>query len=192
MAMPQNLSERQVLETKFRNSRANLLLVVLFTAINIILLITNSDVYFLFSACIPYILVGAGMYAGGKYPPEYYEGDLETLQAAVPAAFTVMLVIAVMIVLLYLLSWIFSKKNRTGWLIFALIIFALDTVGMLFLVGIELENIVDIAFHIWVIISLVMGVIACRKLKKLPPEEPMVTEGETVVAGTDDESEDLI
>lgn len=178
MAMLQTLSERQMLENKYARARGNLLVVVAFTVINMILLITDSNTYFLFSAFIPYLLVGSGMYAGGKFPDEYYEGDLETLESAVPAAFTVMLVIAILIVALYLLCWIFSKKKRTGWLIVALVFFALDTLGMLFLGGVELESVVDIVFHGWVIVSLVMGVMAGSKLKKLPPEEAMVAEGE--------------
>lgn len=47
-------SERYTLENKYNTTRYNLLLVIGFTLINIVLLVTNSDRYFLFSAYIPY------------------------------------------------------------------------------------------------------------------------------------------
>ena len=43
-------SERYTLENKYNTTRYNLLLVIGFTLINIVLLVTNSDRYFLFSA----------------------------------------------------------------------------------------------------------------------------------------------
>ena len=67
-----------------------------------------------------------------------------------------------------------------GWLIFALVIFVIDTLGMLAFLGFDLSNIVDMIFHAWVIVSLVMGIIAAAKLKKLPEEEPVIFEIEQV------------
>ena len=174
----QTMSDHQLLANKFARARSNLLIVVAMTAINLILLVAQSDTYFLFSAYIPYLLVAIGMYEGGMYPAEFYQDDLGTLQEADPSVFTVMLIVAIIAVLLYVLCWIFSKKNRVGWLIFALALFGLDTAGMLFLGGIALESIVDVIFHGWVIVSLILGVIAGCKLKKLPPEEAVVIDGE--------------
>ena len=47
------------LESKYNKSIANLLLVVIFTVINIVLLVLNANSYFLFSAFIPYFAVPA-------------------------------------------------------------------------------------------------------------------------------------
>lgn len=165
--------ERNSLETKFKNSRYNLLLVVAFTLINLVLLITDTDTFFLFSAYIPYGIVDLGMLVCGKYPAEFYQQNAiaETLD---PSAFVGFVIAAALIVLLYLACWFFSKKVKTGWLIFALIIFIIDTVALVFIFGFESDNIVDIIFHIWVIVSLVMGISAGSKLKKLPPEEEEV------------------
>ena len=55
-------------ETKYNSSIANLLLVVAFSVINIVLLVTNANTYFLFSAFIPYFVVDYGMYFCGLYP----------------------------------------------------------------------------------------------------------------------------
>lgn len=169
-AANQELSQRQVLENKYASSRHNILLVVVFTVINLILLVTNSNTYFLFSAYVPYFIADLGMLLGGKYPAEVYTGELAGLEIAGNGFFVAMLVTAIVIVVLYLLSWIFSKK-KSGWMIFALVFFILDTLAMFALIGISADQIIDILFHAWVIISLISGISAYSKLKKLP-EEP--------------------
>ena len=87
---------------------------------------------------------------------------------------TVMVVLASIIVLLHLISWIFSKKNRVGWLIFALVLFSIDTVFMFLMQGISVDTIIDVVFHVWVIVSLANGIRAHKKLQALPPEEVIV------------------
>jgi len=108
------LSQRRDLETRYQNSRVNLLFVVLFTVINVVLLVTQSDTYFLFSAFIPYVLVSLGMILCGMYPQEYYGDDFAGMEFLDKSVFAVFLLIAVIAVVLYLISWIFSKKYRGG------------------------------------------------------------------------------
>lgn len=167
---PQQLSQREVLTNKYMSARHNLLLVVAFTLINIILLVTNSNTYFLFSAYIPYMIVDLGMALCGKYPAEYYGGDLAGMEFLGDTFFVVTLVAAAVFLVLYLLSWILSKKPRVGWMIFALVFFVIDTAGMLLVAGISTDMIVDILFHGWVVVSLIGGISAYFKLKKLPEE----------------------
>lgn len=166
----QPFSQRQQLERRYASARMNLLWVVLFTAINIVLLVSNSYTYFLFSAFIPYAIVDYGMIVCGKYPADFY-GDLSQYQFLDSTVLVVLIAVAAVICVLYLLCWIFSKKRRVAWLIVGLVFFALDTVFML-LGGISADRILDIVFHGWVIISLTGGIIAHSKLKKLPAEEP--------------------
>lgn len=166
----QPFSQRQQLERRYASARMNLLWVVLFTAINIVLLVSNSYTYFLFSAFIPYAIVDYGMIVCGKYPADFY-GDLSQYQFFDTTVLVVLIAVAAVICVLYLLCWIFSKKRRVAWLIIGLVFFALDTVFML-LGGISADRILDIVFHGWVIISLTGGIIAHSKLKKLPAEEP--------------------
>lgn len=170
MATTKDLSNRQMLETRFKNARSNLLFVVGFTVLNIILLIGNANSYFLFSAYIPYALVDIGMFLCGKYPAEYYGEDFLGVEFFDSSVFGVILIISLIIIGLYLISWIFSKNNKTGWMIFALVFFIIDTAVMLLFFGIELDGIIDVVFHAWVIISLVMGINAGVKLKKLPAD----------------------
>lgn len=168
----QQLSQQQLLVNKYMRARHNLLSVVIFTLINIVLLLAQSNTYFLFSASIPYYLADLGMYLCGKYPAEYYAG-MEDVMFLNNSFLVVVLVIAAVILSLYLLSWILSKKLRVGWMIFALVFFVLDTLAMLVLMGISADMIIDIVFHIWVIVSLIIGIVSYFKLKKLPPEDPV-------------------
>ena len=138
--------------------------------INIVLLVTNGNTYFLFSAYIPYLLADFGMLLTGMYPSEVY-GDFGSIEFLGKSFLVVMLVIAAIILLVYLLCWIFSNKLRVGWMITALILFSIDTAAMLLLNGIAVDAIVDIVFHGWVVVSLAMGIGAYNKLKKLPAEE---------------------
>lgn len=171
----QRLSQSEVLANRYHNARSNILWVVVFTVINIFLLVTNSNSYFLFSASIPYYIVDLGMFLCGRYPAEYYT-EIGGIDPLGNTFFAVTLIIAAVILALYLLSWIFSKKPRVGWMIFVLVFFVIDTLGMLWWAGISSDMIIDIVFHGWVIVSLSMGISAYFKLKDLPEEELPVEE----------------
>ena len=164
------LTEREKLQTKFNNARANLLAAVAFTGINIVLLFVDASSYFLFSIFVPYFITLMAMLVTGKLPAEFYTEEWAGYEFLDGSVFWIVLVIAIVILGLYLLSWFLSKKNKVGWLVFALVIFCIDTLLMLFLQGIS-ESIMDIVFHVWVIVSLTSGIIAYNKLKKIPEEE---------------------
>ncbi|MGM9595722.1 MAG: hypothetical protein ACI3VG_05900 [Oscillospiraceae bacterium] len=96
--------------------------------------------------------------------------------------------VAVVLAILYVLQFIFSKKLRPGWLLFTLVIFILDTLFMFIDAGIQTNMIIDYLFHIWVIVSLAIGMSAGYKLKKLPPEEEeLAEEAEAVTVSADPE-----
>jgi hypothetical protein len=161
------MSRRDLLENRYKNTRWNILIVAIATMINVILV--TGDTYFLFSAIFPYTLVYLSAYFCGVYPIEYYEGvQIEFLSMSL---FIVAMVIAIIAVGLYLLAFFLSSKRRVGWMIFALIMFILDTLFLLGFYGISLDMAIDYIFHIWVLGSLVIGIKSHFDLKKLP-EEP--------------------
>jgi hypothetical protein len=166
-------SPRQQLEVRYGNARHVLLLIVVFTAINIVLLLMNSDTYFLFSAYIPYVIVLMAMVLCGRLPEEFY-GIPEVYEFLDSSLLVIGVAVAAVICGLYLLCWFLSKKNKVAWFIVALVLFSLDTVLML-LGGIGAESIVDIIFHGWAIVSLARGIHAHAQLKKLPDEEQMTS-----------------
>ena len=180
-----SLTPRQNYERKYKASRANLLLVVIATAINMFLIATGSDTYFLFSAFIPYFLTTIGMVQCGLLPSEYYEYPMEDYIFYDKSLFVALLIISIILTSLYLLAWFMSKKNRVGWLIFALVFFGLDTVGMLIFNGIAADGIIDIVFHAWIIYYLVVGIIAHNKLKNYPYEDEPVMAYQNAVSQTE-------
>ncbi len=104
------------------------------------------------------------------------------------SAFVGFIAVAVVLAILYVLPFIFSKKLRPGWLIFALVIFILDTLFMFIDAGFQADMLVDYLFHIWVIVSLAIGISAGYKLKKLPSEEEkLAEEAEAVTVSADPE-----
>lgn len=164
----QSRSLRNSYEEKYKKSRNALLLVILFSFINICLLIVNADIYFLFSAFIPYFLTSFGMLICGRFPDEYYQGELAGMKFLDDYVFVILLIISIVLTLLYLLAWFKSSKNRGGWLIFALIFFSIDTSAMLITNGIRIDYIFDIIFHGWIIYFLIVGVNSYMNLKKIP------------------------
>lgn len=151
------LSPRIAAERKYAMARNSLLMVLLFSVINVVAALANSDYYFLFSASVPYLtaLLGVG-----------FAADLGN------TVMIVMGVISVALLVPYLLSWIFSKK-KYGWLVVSLVYFVLDTVCMLLFLLLfgDFTSIVDIVFHGWVIYEMVVGVKAGIALKTLPEDE---------------------
>ncbi len=172
--MNQGLSERQILANKYNRSRSNLLLVAIFTAINILMLTLNSGSYFLFSATIPYFLISISMEYCGMFPAEWYE---QVYENGVPyefvdnSLFIGAVVVSVIIAVFFLLCYIFSKNLKRGWLISALVLYVIDTAFIFRFFNLS-AMILDIVFHIWVLVGLVMGISAYNKLKALPADEP--------------------
>ena len=164
------ITPRRNCERQYLSARANLLLVIIATAVNLLLLVSNSDLYFLFSASIPYYIVTMGMYLCGRFPADAYGESGAELIFLDNSVFIITLVVAVILILLYLLAWFMSNKNRVGWLTFALVLFGLDTAGLLLIYGLSFDMVLDILFHAWVLYYLVVGIKAHRKLQYLPLE----------------------
>lgn len=147
-------------ETTFAAARSNLLMVVAFTAVNLILTLVNADLYFLFSATVPQFILGIG-----------YAFENTT-------ALAVCAVIAFLGAGVYLLCWWLSKKHR-GWMVVALILFALDTLASLGMLLLDGTMFIDLLFHVWVLYYLISGTVAMVKMKNQPeqPEMPVYAEG---------------
>lgn len=157
----------EYLNSKIGGGRHSLLLIVAFTVVNLLMVVLDSSTYFLFSASVPYYLTlySKGIdnnFVDGPWP----ENGPVTIVA---------LVVSGVILLLFLLCWLLSKK-RTGWLIPALVLFVLDTLALAWctfnIVNDPAGNIVDFVFHIWAIWELCLAIRCGSKPKKLPPQTP--------------------
>lgn len=163
--MPENKQSAVYQQNQINRARSNLLVVVVFTVLNVVLLLIGSNRYFLFSATIPYYLTFFG------YMFDYYTVGTYTLTG---------LTMAVLPVAAMALCWFMSKKD-SRWLKGAVAVFGLDTAAMVALLiwsGDASGVIIDIVFHGWVLYSLVCGVKADSRLKAIEaqkaamPEEP--------------------
>ena len=149
------LQGRALAEQEYKNARANLLLMLILTVVNVVLYLVGADVMMLFSATVPYYAVAFAFELGAPL--------------VVP-----LMGIALVSLAAYLLCWIFSKKHY-GWMIAALVLFVLDSlalVGLYLSVG-DASGILDTLIHVWVLWCLIKGVKYGHQLKTLPPEEKL-------------------
>lgn len=152
---PVDKNSQEYLLKQVAGGRYSLLLILIFTVVNLVLLLVDSDRYFLFSASVPYYFTAFGI-------------GMDSAFSDGIGTFTITaLVISLLILGVYLLCWILSKKH-TGWLTAALVLFCVDTVGLLFLSYIfETSNLLDFLLHAWAIYELAHGIYCAGKLKKL-------------------------
>ena len=165
--------QKAALYSKYSAARINLLLLVVFSVLNILILVTTagSGGYLMFCAAIPYQIVNYGMIFCGMYSQEFYEKN--SIEPLFENSFiAVFITIALLIVVLYLLCWLFSKKRRGDkWLSFALAMASADTMVALLTGGSLGRIVVDMLFHALLIILLFSGIGAYKKLRALPKDE---------------------
>lgn len=104
---PVDKNSREYLLRQVANGRYSLLLIVILTVVNLIMTILDTNTYFLFSASVPYYLVFVGM----GIENGFVDGAWNVKGTLTYTG----LVIALVIVAVYLLCWLLSKK-RAGWL----------------------------------------------------------------------------
>ena len=155
-AMPAD--PREKLEKKFSISRNNLLAVIAFTAINIVLVLTNSDWYFLFSASIPIFV----LFLGSEFIN--FAGDISFAAQGIAASFISLSI--------YGIIWGITKKHK-AWIIAALVYFSIDIFLSLYLLAtvideFEAVTIVELAFRGLIMFYLISGTVTWAKLRKLP------------------------
>ena len=179
--------KRAALYSKFSAARMNILLLIVFSVINILSLTLGSGGFFLFTGAIPYQIVDIGIKLCGFESEEYYT-QLGIAPAFDKAFLTVFILIAVAILVLYLLCWLFSKKRGSVWLKVALALVSADTMAML-LGGNLSTMLLDAVFHIWLIVIIFIGISSYDKLKAMPKEIDEPAEEYTEEEITTDEVE---
>ncbi len=166
----QALSPIEQAAANFKTARTDLLIVVIATLVNIVLVLTGSGSYFLFSASIPYYLTVYGMLFTGKLPPEYYTGDLAGMTFIDEKWLIVMLALAFIILALYAVCFFMLRKPNKVWFIVALVAFCIDSVAMLFLINFDSSALIDVIFHALIIYYLIKGIRACSVISKFEKE----------------------
>ncbi|MCL2376481.1 MAG: hypothetical protein FWC76_03690 [Defluviitaleaceae bacterium] len=162
---------------KFKGARSTLLVVALFTLVNVLLVAFESDWYLLFSATIPWYLMMMGIEEAAIY-------GYDTVTIFFMAA-------AFLGVFLYLLFWLLSKRFRV-FILIAMLVFVADTVLFLVILldlllfgGFDFFLLIDLVFHIWITASLIAGTVAWGRLLGVPREQ---FEAANAEAGSTDEN----
>lgn len=158
---PVDKNSPEYLTKQVAGGRYSLLLILIFTVVNLVLLLVDANRYFLFSASVPYYFTAFGI------------GMDSAISGGIGTYTITALVISLMILGVYLACWLLSKKH-IGWLTAALVLFSVDTVGLLLftfaLLDSPLGNLTDILFHAWAIFELAQAIHCAGKLKKLSPQ----------------------
>ncbi len=149
-----SVSPRKALENLYKGARYDIFIIFALTIVNLVLSFTDSNLYYLFSAEIPFFVLGIGR---------------ALLEKGLISSLTVPSVLSFVFCIPYLFFWIFSKKHY-GCMIAALVYFSIDCV---FLVSVFTKELALEAFiHLVVLGLLIYGVVLGAKLKKMPKDEP--------------------
>ena len=149
-------SSREYQEQLLTRSRGFFLTIILFTIINLVLLVLNKGTYFLFSASIPYNLTGISLLMDG---------------GAVGRNTVVALVISAVVLAAYFLCWYLSARSPK-WLTIGICLFAVDTAALIYvalkLLESPMDGLVDLLIHALLIWEMSKGVTAAKNLKDMP------------------------
>lgn len=154
-------------EERYRGARNNLLVLIVFTAINLLMPLLGIDRQYFFSASFPTTV--------------YWWGDYAAADLGIPALRYGALLIALGCVGLYLLCWLMAKK-RYGFMTAALVLFGLDCLslaGEFVIFEMQYSMIFNVLFHLWVLWGLIQGVRASMELKKLEQAQMVFVTDET-------------
>lgn len=173
---PQNPSLRTKYQIRIKQAASSILLVAIMTVVNILLFVFGADVYFIFTAYIPYVLGIIGV--------QYIEG-VEGYLSKNPGMGIFFLSIAAVITIVYFICFALAKK-KNGWLIAGTVLFTVDTLFLLYDMFMSAEPVsflLDVFIHALILAEMYWGITAIVKLKKLPPEEPVALDN--ISDGTD-------
>ena len=132
--------------------------VIIFTVINLILTYFDAGVNFLFSATLPQFVFEIG---------KELNSEMESNVLIIAG-----LIIAFIIIIPYFIFWILAKRVRELILV-ALIFFSVDSLLLLYLIfnmEFNFSVLLEIAFHVWILYYLIIGVKAWYKLRSINTE----------------------
>ena len=152
---------------RMARGRGTLLLIIIFTVVNLAFVLMDLGTYFLFSVSVPYYLVSYCMGLDNFF----VDGPWDTIGSNTQMA----LVIGAVILIIYLLCWLLAKKH-SGWMVAATVLFVVDSLALVWisfaLLVRPMNNIVDFLMHIWALVQMIQACVAGGKLRRMDREEP--------------------
>lgn len=148
----QEYYERQV-----AMGRSALLVVLCLTVANLLLLLSNTNFYLLFSASVPYYLT---IMARGY--------DLAAFGAVNQTYTWAAVGVSILILGLFFVCWLLSRSTPQ-WLTVGLVLFVVDSIGLVlmcrFIFGGFTDSLLDLLMHGWVMYEIIIAVRAARRLQ---------------------------
>jgi len=132
-------------EKRYDRARHCLMVMAVFSAVNVVLTLIGSEKYFLFS--------GFAVYIQAVFCRTAYEATGNVGHLAIGA------VSAALVIALYVLCWIMSRGKR-GWLLAGLTLVVLDAVALLYCcMAFAAWNdfLLDLVFHALILLEMVVG-----------------------------------
>ena len=180
---------KEMYQRDLNMSRMNLLLSVIFTVVNLVMVMCSVTTSFFFSASIPYypslfFAINCGIFDTSYYEAFYetYENGLyaDTWQQEItfldPSIFWAVFAISILMIVGLLLLWFFSKKYKVCSMI-TLAFYIVDTLFLLgfsfFLGSAGIELILQLLFHEWIVYYALLSVRAWKGMDTAPPAAEM-------------------
>lgn len=187
--MNKPIKTKEMYQRDLLTSRMTLLLAVIFTVVNLVMVLFDDSTGFLFSAAIPHYTSFFFAFNCGILSEAYYESYYavyedgkyaetwrETFPFLDPSIFWTVFAISILIIVGMFVVWFFSKKHRVCSVI-TLAFYIVDTVfllGAAFLLGMGgFSLIMQLLFHIWIVYYAVLSVKAWKGLDTAPTAADM-------------------
>ena len=154
--------EKRKLNSWYKAARNSILLIIVFTLFDTSFLLGKSPADFFFSSSLPFYAT-SNNYGEASDKLDVYFKNIELLATSESRFLVVTWVVFVVVVCLYFLAWLYSKKEGYKWLVFAFCFYLFDTIVVLCNSGIT----IIFWCHIIVLVLLARGIYAGIKLKKI-------------------------
>lgn len=152
--------EKRKLNSWYKAARNSILLVIVFTLFDTSFLLGKTPADFFFSSSLPFYV---SFYVKDSEALDKYFKNIEFLSTTESRMMFAVWVVFVVVICLYFLAWIYSKKEGYKWLVFAFCFYLFDTIAVLCNSGIT----IIFWCHVIVLVLLARGIYAGIKLKKI-------------------------
>ncbi len=158
--------EKRKLNSWYKMARNSILLVLACTVFDTAFLLSKTPINTLFASTLPFYAT-IGDFGETSDKLDVYFKNIELLATSGSRFLVVTWIVFVVVICMYFLAWLYSKKEGYGWLVFALGFYLLDTIVLVGNAGFTKWMILDYLCRSLVLALLARGVYAGIKLKKI-------------------------
>ena len=158
--------EKRKLNSCYKMARNSIMLVIILTLFETSFLFGKIPADFLFSSSLPFYATLGDWGETSDKLDAYFE-NIELLATSSARFLVVTWVVFVVVICLYSLAWLYSKKEGYKWLAFAFCFYLFDTIAVLCNSGIT----IIFWCHVIVLALLARGIYAGVKLKNIATQK---------------------